>query len=390
MNLLTRSTDIDPRIFFTKYNAEGLYIPHFKGHVPMESNISRLYQDDKALADADADSDPLGLVLDESQGAALGAELNDEGDFLTPGNWSTTKCDITVDGDELVLTATDTGVCFADLIISHDGGRWSKLECEISSPNGRNAYVAIGNGTEYTSPAVTSSSFTARQIIADRGAVSNITLRVRCDCSVIGQTARFRSVSIKHVFGNHAYQSTDASRLTLVNDAGPESDRWAAQGDGTADHLVTGLVPGAATTMIVAVEAKAASDYLFGANEASSNYCTVGVNGSGFPIFDAGSGNLAGNTSIVDVPGVLAARFDGVTASIFWRAFGGSISKVAEEAQSGTPTTTIPIMIGARNNNGSASTFADADFLAAFIIQAALTDAEIAALANHMIRTAGR
>lgn len=99
-------------------------------------------------------------------------------------------------GDEIVLTSTEIGTCFADIAIPNPGNVPIILQLDISSPSGRPAWMAGTNGARYTSP-VTTEQYQHSSVVGQRNA--SWTLRFRLDSSIIGQQAFFKNVSLKEL-----------------------------------------------------------------------------------------------------------------------------------------------------------------------------------------------
>lgn len=179
-------------------------------------------------------------------------------------------------------------------------------------------------------------------------------------------------------------QSTDDSRMILQQVNG----RWCARGDGTADNWLTDLTPGAAMTYIIAVEFNAVSDIAIGSNEAAfANRSFLQTHSTGQLAAGVGnhsSSNTAGGADIRDVRGVAVLRFVAGFETTFWKPFPSGISRIVNVAQSGTPTTSVAIRIGATNNNGTAANLLDGDLYAVFVIKAGMLLSDIAGVARSM------
>jgi hypothetical protein len=186
--------------------------------------------------------------------------------------------------------------------------------------------------------------------------------------------------------GTTVLQATDASRL--IYQQGNAASRWVARGDGVADHAVTNLIPSTAMTIAVAVECNAVSDNIIGANDAGfTNRCYMQTTAAGLLSFNIGAGPHSGGADIRDIPGVAIARFDGSRVSLFWKPFTGSMVTLVNSAvQSGSPTSTNVLYLGGDNNNGTVTTPLDGDIYGAFVIKAALTNAEVEAVAGFFSR----
>ena len=387
---------------FTRYNASGLWIPSFTHH-STDFNLVNAYQDNEGTTDADADSDPVGLVLDESQGAAIGAELVTNGTFDADttgwvGYGATGEGGATLSVVSQTMKCENNGVGFgnADAVITVEDGSWYKIVASLKELNAlTSANLRCFTSTNTNGTAL---GFNDGITVGDghvlffkaSGTTAYITLQN-------GQNtdeafARWDDVTCQKVSGNHAYQSTDASRLTLVNDAGPGSNRWAAQGDGSAGHLVTGLKPATSMTMIVACEftGVGGGEIVIGSIAGSGARSYIGTDNSPAGHLGVGLGTKSWNdinlgVDVIGVPGVVAFRYTPSAYRLSWLPFGDSEVSVSG-AHSETLNTTVALALMADNNGGSIGSHTAGYIFAAFAIQAALTDAEIAAISNVMSR----
>jgi hypothetical protein len=147
---------------------------------------------------------PVGLLLDKSKGLALGSELVTNGDFSS-NTWWSTGGGAAISGGALNFTAavTTSGAYrlgFATV------GKYYELTFEIISISSGGVQITLGtsSGTNRTAAGV----YTQRILCTGNG---NLTLY-----SVgASTTASVDNVSIKEVQGNHASQSTAASRPVL-------------------------------------------------------------------------------------------------------------------------------------------------------------------------------
>lgn len=155
------------------------------------------------------------------------------------------------------------------------------------------------------------------------------------------------------------------------------------RGDGVDDNLLTSFFTGASTTVILACKFNAAGDYLMGASEAANKRFQIGTGGAGGLFAWCGSSLTGPALDIRGVPCVVALRGDGSLVSLFFKALADGNTIKTTTPQTDTPTTLHPIRLGAFNASGVASAPFEGDIFAAFAIQAALTDAEIEAVANQ-------
>lgn len=187
------------------------------------------------------------------------------------------------------------------------------------------------------------------------------------------------NVSYREVLGNHAYQSTSGSR-----------PQWQTGNklvlDGVDDYEATGLIPTSTFTLIAKVDVPAtisATQIIAGANDAASaNRCFLALDTSGRVCGGVGSQSVTtilGSNDLRSTTKVLALTLDGSTVKLYENG-----ETVYSAAQSGSPTTTNAIYIGANNNNNSAASFFGGAIKAAAAFKGCLTPSEIAYLTNLM------
>lgn len=346
----------------------------------MPSGLSQNYLESTGLTAASASGQTIGLQLDRSLGAAIGAELLTNGGFDADSDWT-----------------KGTGWTISGGVASHAAGSSSNLSQSRAFVTGKTyrvSYTISGATAGTAAPILSGGATVSGTGVGTNGlVVQYLTATANHTAFSINGNATFNgavdNVSVKEVAGNHAYQTTAADEPALILDSG----LWRLRGDGVSDNLLTTLVPAASMTLMVAVEFNAGSDIAFGATEAvGANRCEISVNSSG--LLSAGVGGhseatINGGSDIRDIPGVAALVFNGTTVKLFWKPHNGSISKIYDAAQTGAPTSTIPLRLLARNLNGTAAEFLDGDIYRALAQQSAYTDGEIATIAAQWARELG-
>jgi hypothetical protein len=365
-----------------RYGTPAFYVGDTNPLSYTQSGIAPSYLESTGVTPASASAQTLGLLLDRSQGAALGAELLTDTDFDVGTGWNPTDVGITFSAGACHFTAVSTGQNISQTITGpaiHAGGvvtftisNYSAGAVRIEIP-GVVIYLPSAGG------ATANGTYTYR--VPDITAGSQ-TFRMRC---VGTTTLDIESVSFKPIAGNHLYQSTSADEPTLIN----SSNLWRLRGDGVSDNFLTTLVPATSMTLMVACVFNGGDDTPIGTTDGVGGRCFIRQSSGG--ILTAGVGAQSGSTifggsSITGVPGVASLAFNGSTVRLFWKPYNGLITKIYEAAQSGSPTTAVPFRLLSHNDNGTASNFLDGDIYRALAIQSALTDDEIATIATQWAR----
>ena len=182
------------------------------------SDYSTLFQDSAGTTPVTAVEQPVGLMLDKSQGLVLGSELNDGLDVLA--NWTVFGTNtIAQDGDAIKVTYVSNALGAYSLFQAAKGlstnltvGQWYKVTGQAKVNTG-SANVTINTASVWTSSAITSTTYVDFTIyfLCDNATTNYIAF----SNLQTGEEIWIRGVSVKSLAGNHASQSTAASRPVL-------------------------------------------------------------------------------------------------------------------------------------------------------------------------------
>jgi hypothetical protein len=178
------------------------------------SDMSTLFQDSAGTTPVTAVEQPVGLMLDKSKGLVLGPELVTNGDFSngTTG-WTASSSSLSVTAGVMELYASVNFASFFQSFITVVGRRYQVSATARRGTGGQLGLVArtssnTGNiefvVSNATSDAVLSFSFIA----------TTTTTFVVCNTTTPG-TSYWDNISVRELPGNHAFQSTAASRPVL-------------------------------------------------------------------------------------------------------------------------------------------------------------------------------
>ncbi len=184
------------------------------------SDLTTLFQDSAGTTPVTAVEQPVGLMLDKSKGLVLGSELVTNGTFasgttgwtLTGGGTFTASNGIarlqnpTTPLAEATVYATITTVV----------GRWYTFVFTLAgSSAGQTLSVRVGTSAGGTQNATSTpvAAGTYRVIFAATATTTYITLNQ--NVSTADVWSDWDNISVRELPGNHAYQSTSASRPTL-------------------------------------------------------------------------------------------------------------------------------------------------------------------------------
>ena len=167
-----------------------------------------LYQDSAGTTPVTAVEQPVGLMLDKSQGLVLGSEILTNGGFATDTDW-TKGAGVTISGGTMNFSAA-TSNTFQREATEDNSGKVYEYTIVVSSVSGGNLVVGLNSSPPGSAdfPAITSAgTYTYRRRYTGTTAYFYLV--------ATGFTGSIDSVSCKAVAGNHASQATAASRPVL-------------------------------------------------------------------------------------------------------------------------------------------------------------------------------
>jgi hypothetical protein len=183
------------------------------------SDFSTMFQDSAGTTPVTAVDQPVGLILDKSQGLVLGPELVADNNLST---FSVSNVAVTKTNTSFTATVGGTGVTAAVLSV----GKWYSVTVQGSS--GTIVTLNTADALAPTARTQVRSGFGTVIFFADRPV-----FYIRNDTAA---TTTITSVSVKELSGNHAYQIADASRPSLKIDGNGD---YYLLFDGSDDSLRT-------------------------------------------------------------------------------------------------------------------------------------------------------
>lgn len=223
------------------FNPRSLFSAGEQGIWLDPSDFSTLFQDAAGTTPVTAVGQPVGLALDKRLGLALGPEQVVNGTFTGGGtgwtNLDTAPSVTTFTGGVATMVAA-LGFALARLrqSLTLPAGTYEVSVRVVSVSGTPGAALAVGNtssgDTTYANFSLDSAGVYTRKVT-----ITGPTLGLAFTASnVAGGTIVIDEVSVKLLPGNHATQSTDASRPTLQQDS---NGLYYLSFDGTDDGMAT-------------------------------------------------------------------------------------------------------------------------------------------------------
>jgi len=367
-----------------KYGTPALYLGDNNPLVYSRSGLSQSYLDYKGITPAASSGQTIGMRLDESQGAAIGAEVIVNGVFDADANWvkgidtgwsiadGFASAANIADADRLTQTSVpfvaDKWYKVVYTISGYSSGQLSFRidKSDLSLLYFGAPYGANGTYTEYFLAAAETSRFVFMRRVANF-------------------TSNIDNVTARAVAGNHANQPTAADEPTLIQ----SGNNWLLRGDGLTKNLLGTLYPAASFFLMGYGEFNAVSDIMAGASVGTGLF-RMGTGSDGKARLGIGTTEAdISAASIVDVPGTLMIRASGSTYSASWRPGTGGAAETVSGTFAGSIPTTQPIRYLAENDDGTAATPMDGDGFRFIAGQFDPTDAEITAIDTYWRRQLG-
>ena len=175
-----------------------------------------LYQDSQGVTPVTAVGEPVGLMLDKSEGLAQGPELVTNGDFSNgTNNWNAASSGVgTIVDGQLVITSTqpdDNAYAFSQSM-PVVAGKFYKVSGELVAYTGSNMQIRVGASNTSSSYGVIESNSVGTGfksiVVQPTSSILFITLYGFGP----GDSATFDNVSVTELQGSHATQPTSTKR----------------------------------------------------------------------------------------------------------------------------------------------------------------------------------
>lgn len=386
---------------FAKYAAPGVWVKDFDYGRAADSGLSRLYTTGAGQIAIVGTTETIGMVLDDSQGAAVGASIfadafgyADTTALLAAGweGWHSAGQDNTIlslSSGKLRVT-NGVGQDFSRATKAISGfivGQWYKMSVAytVVAPASMVMIMADAQsgGTELARTGTLSTGGTHSIIF--RATATALYPRFTVNDTTDARAVEIDDLSIVPISGNHLNQPTNGQRGTSQDVGGVKV--W--RPDAVDDNLLAAISPAVGTTMFIRVKPTGAARYLAGTLGGSTTRfymtCNATTGQLGAGVGSVTESTITGGSDIQNIEGVAVLRATGDKVSLWWYPVGGALALLYDGSQTGSPTTTIPFRFGAINNNGTVGSAPMAgDLYKIFVVQAAMSDADVATMAAAM------
>jgi len=316
------------------------------------------------------DANTVGFATDVSEGAGyaagawsgLGPELSQDS-WILSGSWSETL-------DSIVFDGPDRGYAYLSLS-SISAQQHYVVELDIIQPSlGTSAYLGMsGVPAPHIDVVFGAGASGPKRAIFLSGNAAEFLIRKIED----GTMEVAKDALVKHLPGRHLTQSTASYRPTLT--------ATGLSFDGSDDRLTNLRPPTTSGTIAARFNGSTASRVIFGSQAASDGRCFLALDASGkiaAGIGAQGTSTIAGGADIRGAWHTAAVTWDGSTVTLYLDGV-----SVYSAAQSGAVNTTVAMMLGALNANGTAAAFWAGTVSDALVIDRVLTTDEITNLNTY-------
>lgn len=230
----------ESRVFFTPSQlfdngADGVWYD--------PSDLTTMFRDEAGTMPVTSDGDPVGLILDKSQGTSTGPQLVPDYSFNDSGAWTTVLngdpggSGVVADGSVTAVPggaggfANRTDVQSTSFTV--ESGAWYRVTANVISSTAGNFILPFVGGSLAISPASVGGVEQGENTVISymfysTGTSAFITVRSQVGEIVVGE------VSVNKIPGNHASQSTTSEKPTYRTDG---THHW-LQFDGVDDRLL--------------------------------------------------------------------------------------------------------------------------------------------------------
>lgn len=198
------------------------------------NDLTTLYQDAAGTIPVTGAGQPVGLILDKSKRLELGGEI-------VTNSWTPNAVTITYSGNSLTFLNANQSADLANNTGSIVAGKWYKGSFTVSDFVAGGVSFSVGATSQGTASDLANGAYS---FIFQATATGILQLRARFSAT----TLKVSNITLKELLGNHAYQTTSASRPILRKNAVTGANYL--EFDGSDDFLQTNNIDFTATDKV--------------------------------------------------------------------------------------------------------------------------------------------
>jgi len=194
----------------TEFSPADLFTGGVQGAWYAPDDFSTLFQDSAGTTPVTAVEQPVGLMLDKSQGLVLGSELVTNGDFASSSGWTLPGVGTnSITGGQAVLSGASGYLLRTGTSIT--AGQWYRVSFTVTGYSGSGTVRPYIQASPVFGSNVTGNGTFVQYLLAT---TTNANTEIGLNFAS-SFTGNIDDISIKSFAGNHASQSTSTSRPVL-------------------------------------------------------------------------------------------------------------------------------------------------------------------------------
>jgi len=201
------------------FNPLSLFAAGEQGAWYDPSDLTTLFQDSAGTTPVTALEQPVGLMLDKRLGLVLGSELVTNGDFSSgTTGWSASNGSITNSAGKGLFTKNavgGAGIVIGSALTTEIGKTYVLRGTYEKGTTTTNGFLWVSNNSDGSAYYAQSTNADGQLVVYFRATATTTYVGVRSDSMSANTTYFADNISVRELPGNHAFQSTAASRPVL-------------------------------------------------------------------------------------------------------------------------------------------------------------------------------
>ena len=208
-----------------------------------QNDLTTMFQDAAGIVPVTAVGQPVGLILDKSNGLVLGSELVDK--TIVPSSWTLYGANTATSPDVNIVSLNYVDKTTLGLLILNAAkalntdirnSGWYEVSLDIKVPNGQ-VWIQVAEVPNNKAQLITPLESYKRVTWKILTGVSIPQIHVFGSAGTVPSSVLIKNISVKKLHGNHAFQTVSASRPILQRNA--TTGAYYLAFDGADDFLQT-------------------------------------------------------------------------------------------------------------------------------------------------------